>query len=139
MQTIAEKSKGQASLTARKMGLANWRAYHIMQSAGNLRHKRKGRVEGEDERGGGPEDGLAQNEKLLSANQEERSHERKGTPIVSGALHDWRGGELLPLILCSMSWVYDGQTQLNRLFLSLKIEAVCTWDKSPAPASPCDR
>lgn len=33
------------------MCLASWRAYHIMQSAGNLRHKRKGTVEGEDERG----------------------------------------------------------------------------------------
>lgn len=54
------------------MCLANWRAYHIMQSAGNLRRKRKGRVEGEDERGDGrrKEGGLAQNEKLLAANQE---------------------------------------------------------------------
>lgn len=47
----SKESKGQASLTARKMRLANWRTYHIMQSAGNLRRKREGRVEGEDERG----------------------------------------------------------------------------------------
>lgn len=68
----SKKSKDQASLTARKMCLANWRAYHIMQSAGNLRRKRKGRIEGEDERGDGrrKEGGLAQNEKLLAANQE---------------------------------------------------------------------
>lgn len=51
MQVRVKKSKGRASLTARKVYLANWRAYHIMQSAGNLRRKRRERVEGEDERG----------------------------------------------------------------------------------------
>lgn len=46
-------------------------AYHIMQSAGNLRRKRRERVEGENEREGRREkDGLAQNEKLLAANNE---------------------------------------------------------------------
>lgn len=86
MQTIVEKSKDQASLTARKMCLANWRAYHIMQSAGNLQRKRKGRVEGEDERGGGPEDGLAQKEKLLAARKKEgmRGREPPTVKRISG-------------------------------------------------------
>lgn len=49
-----------------------------MQSAGNLRRKRRERVEGEDERGEGrrEEGGLAQNEKLLAANNEKRGMER---------------------------------------------------------------
>lgn len=51
MQARVKKSKGRASLAARNVCLANWRAYHIMQSAGNLRRKRRERVEGEDERG----------------------------------------------------------------------------------------
>lgn len=76
MQVRVKKSKGRASLTARKVYLANWRAYHIMQSAGNLRRKRRERVEGEDERGEGrrEEGGLAQNEKLLAANNEKKRH-----------------------------------------------------------------
>lgn len=70
-----------------------------MQSAGNLRRKRKGRVEGENERGmvGGRRVAWRRMRNYWRLIQLWRG----SVACMSGALHDWNGGELLPLIVCS--------------------------------------